>query len=368
MFIIHRIVFALNLIAVAMLLGSYISPFISPVSFSSISLLGLGYPFLLLANILFIIYWAIFFRLKFLFSLGAIAIGYSHISKTIKLTSTKSRDKAGKMVLMNFNARFFGFGDKGVDTGPFFEMVKNQQPDIICFQEFMWEEKDKRKHYINKIKKATGYSYYYFENAYTAMDTIHREYGMLTISRYPIINHRSFEFLKNSVNRFMWTDIVVNDDTVRVFNVHLESIKIGENEYGVMSMEEGNDSTLKRAGNIFGKLKSAWTLRAPQAEKIQEQIAASPFLVLVCGDFNDTPMSYAYSCISKGLNDAFIESGSGLSQTYAGRLPSFRIDYILGSRKFRFSNYEVMSKDNALFSDHKSIMAWCQLHPEDGLN
>ncbi|MSQ78980.1 MAG: hypothetical protein EXR21_04790 [Flavobacteriaceae bacterium] len=367
MFIIHRIIFTLNLLAVAALLGSYLSPYLSPVSFSAVSFLGLSYPVLLLANIVFIIYWAIFFKLKFVFSLGAIMLGYGHISKTVKVFSTKSRDRAGKVVIMSFNAHFFGFGDRGVDTGPFFNMVKEEQPDIVCFQELMSED-NKRKNYINKAKKATGFEHFYFDKAYTAMDTIHREYGMMTISRYPIVGHGSVKFLKNSVNRCLWTDVLVNDDTIRVFNVHLESIKIDEGEYNIMAMPGGKDSTLKMAENIFEKLKAAWTIRAPQAEQIQELIAASPHQVLVCGDFNDTPMSYAYSCLSTELDDAFVDSGSGLSQTYAGQLPSFRIDYILGSKNFRFSNYEVKSKENSRFSDHKCIIAWCQLHPEDGLN
>jgi len=81
--------------------------------------------------------------------------------------------------------------------------------------------------------------------------------------------------------------------------------------------------------------------------------------VIVCGDFNDTPVSYAYRKVRGNLKDAFIESGWGTSNTYNGELPSFRIDYILCDHKFTAQNYH---RDRVYYSDHFPIQ--CQIRVE----
>ncbi|MBP7497961.1 MAG: endonuclease/exonuclease/phosphatase family protein, partial [Bacteroidales bacterium] len=107
--------------------------------------------------------------------------------------------------------------------------------------------------------------------------------------------------------------------------------------------------------NIISRLKRAYIKRAAQVDIVNKHIAKCTYPVIVCGDFNDTPLSYSYKSIikSKKLKDSYIEAGNGFSQTYAGTaFPSFRIDYILHSSVFKTLNY---SRDKIYFSDHYPV-------------
>lgn len=100
-------------------------------------------------------------------------------------------------------------------------------------------------------------------------------------------------------------------------------------------------------------------MRAFQARKVADHIKKSPYPVIVCGDFNDTPVSYAYRKVKGELKDAFVEAGWGISNSYNGELPSFRIDYILHDKKFKAVNY---SRDRVVYSDHFPVR--CRLSME----
>jgi endonuclease/exonuclease/phosphatase family metal-dependent hydrolase len=106
------------------------------------------------------------------------------------------------------------------------------------------------------------------------------------------------------------------------------------------------------------KFRIAAQRRARQAEALKKEIEDSPYKVIVCGDFNDTPTSYTYRTVSSGLKDAFISGGVGMSGTYAGKLPSFRIDYILYDKKFSSANYEVVKEE---LSDHYPVECFIRL-------
>src|SRR3546814_17855052 len=97
---------------------------------------------------------------------------------------------------------------------------------------------------------------------------------------------------------------------------------------------------------IGGRLKRACVERAGQAETVAGLVSESPYPVVVCGDFNDTPMSYAYQTIrSKGLQSSFGKKGSGYSITYAGAFPNFKIEHIFTDKEsFEVLNYRIMKK------------------------
>jgi endonuclease/exonuclease/phosphatase family metal-dependent hydrolase len=111
--------------------------------------------------------------------------------------------------------------------------------------------------------------------------------------------------------------------------------------------------------SIARKLKRAFVQRASQARVVAGEIEKSPYPVIVCGDLNDTPSSYTYYTISNQLSDTFVTSGNGLSQTYAGALPSFRIDYIMHDKsRFSASDY---SRIRSKLSDHYPVSATLKL-------
>jgi hypothetical protein len=138
MFILNRIVFALNGIALLMLLLSYAAPYVSPELYWPIAFLGLGYPLLLITNVFLMIYWIAVFKLKFLYSLIAILLGYSFIPSYVQVGAKKLTDKENSISMVSFNMKCFGAyeGKKIKDPEAFFNTLDRINPDIICFQEF----------------------------------------------------------------------------------------------------------------------------------------------------------------------------------------------------------------------------------------
>jgi endonuclease/exonuclease/phosphatase family metal-dependent hydrolase len=179
-------------------------------------------------------------------------------------------------------------------------------------------------------------------------------WGMATISRYPIVGKGKIEFpnTNNTItsNMCIYSDIKINEDTIRVYNVHLQSIQFENEDYTfIENIGEEKEAQIKGSKRILGRLKKAFIKRAPQAEAVAAHIKKSPYPVWVCGDFNDPPSSYAYHTISGNLKDSFMESGWGFGSTYAGKFPSFRIDFILHDSKHSSFDYKII---NEKFSDH----------------
>ncbi len=156
-----------------------------------------------------------------------------------------------------------------------------------------------------------------------------------------------------------YSDIKINNDTVRVYNLHFGSIHLVYEDY--KPYEDTGKSTIAKKNYIelVKLLKDAFVRRAAQAEKVTEHISDCPYPFLICGDFNDIPSSYAYCTVARGIKDAFIESGKGFGNTYIGRFPSFRIDYILHSKGVKTYNFETV---HVKYSDHYPITCYFELN------
>ncbi len=151
----------------------------------------------------------------------------------------------------------------------------------------------------------------------------------------------------------IYTDVLIREDTVRIVNLHLQSYHIDPSQYSKINFQRiSEEDDIRKMKKMGSKFKQAFIKRAVQARRIREFIDNSPYNVIVCGDFNDTPVSYAYRTVKGNLNDAFIQSGKGFGRTYIGELPSFRIDYIFHSDGF--SSYNFQSEEFA-FSDHLPV-------------
>lgn len=356
MFIVHRIVFIVNIFFVLLLLGAYAAPWIDPRQIWWISLLGLAFPFLWLANAVFVVYWAVFLKLRLLYSFAAMAIGLPHFSAFVQLKPSRDDNNDHHLNrIISFNTHFFGYGEKKIDTRPFFDFIKEQEPDVICLQEFL-SEKTGRKNYVQKLNEAMGKNgHIYFDECLRSLDTIQREFGLVIASKYPMLDSGYIEFRKGSNNRCTWADIDIKGTRMRIYNVHFQSIKFDPEDYAFVKggKEADQEEKLNKSMNILKKLRLGFEKRSEQAEMVIKHMEQCPYPVLLCGDFNDTPVSYAYGRFRK-MKDAFVESGSGFSRTYAGKMPSFRIDYILGSEALFFKNYH---PENRFFSDHRVLVA-----------
>ena len=181
--------------------------------------------------------------------------------------------------------------------------------------------------------------------------------SIATFCSFPIVKREEFVNEENEKTFCIFTDIKFNEDTIRVYNIHLESFYLGSEKYllreNIDIINKENKEKLKEdSKKLYSKMKVAFIKRAIQAETIAQSIDDCPYPIIVCGDFNDPPCSYTYRTISRSLNDAFVESGKGMGKTYSEKFPSFRIDYILYSDYFKSVNFKT-SKIN--ISDHYPV-------------
>jgi endonuclease/exonuclease/phosphatase family metal-dependent hydrolase len=237
--------------------------------------------------------------------------------------------------------------------------VQNLNTDIISFQEFYSDEKEKFID-VESLKKTFNTAYCHTYYTVTLRKTDH--WGMATFSKYPIVNVGAINFLTSSNNACMFSDIKIGKDTIRVYNIHFQSIHFKKEDYAFIdSLKSENEKpkeNVKNSRRILRRLKKAFIKRAVQVDTVASHIAQSPYPVIVSGDFNDSPVSYTYQKISKNLSDAFMQSGFGLGQTYNGKFPSLRIDYILHSTKFNSYNFTTHKKN---YSDHFALSCYFKL-------
>ena len=229
-------------------------------------------------------------------------------------------------------------------------------PDILCLQEFYTSEEKGDYNNIDTIKHILKTRYYHSEYTATLRKLDH--WGIATFSKYPIINQGKIVFNTRTNNICIYSDIVVNKDTLRIYNIHLQSISFskGDNKFldDVISQKDAEDE-VGNSKNILRRLKRAFLKRAVQVDKIVLHMKTCRYRIIICGDFNDTAASYSYEQLSRNLGDAFIEKGFGFGRTYAGKWPQFRIDYILHSKNLRCSNFK---RSAETFTDHYPITAY----------
>ena len=342
---IKNILLIVNLVAVAALLGCYFSQYIPPDKWWAPSVLGLFYPYLLAVNLFFIILWLIIKPRHIFYSLFVILAGWGVFSRFLQISGKTSPE--ADISVVSYNVKNF----TGKGSNPSHELaeiikgfLKENEPDIICLQEVKL-----RTNKIFNLEATRGelpnIRHYQYARAGSTM-------GSVTMTSYPIVKMEEIRFEKSG-NIAICTDVVIRKDTVRIFNVHLQSYRIDPDRYSVIeSPRISQGKEMREYKELALKYKKAMEMRAVQARLIRKKIEESPYPVIVCGDFNDTPSSYAYMKTKGNLRDAFVASGKGIGQTYVGKLPSFRIDYILHSRFFKSYNFTI---HNIPYSDHLPI-------------
>lgn len=342
----------ITFITLIVLLLSYLAPFIHPNSAWLLPFLGLSYPITLIGTILLLVYWSIKRSKWALIILAIILLGSNYHLRLLTFFPNDEINPASKQTLkvLTNNVRIFDLYDTNPDQkfatrDSIFDYAIQSNADVVCFQEFY--RKDAPTSFL------TSKIFYKNFGAVDAHERLiykpfgHQHFGIVLFSKYPMIAKGEVIFETddaNNVNFSIFSDIVKNQDTFRVYNVHLQSIK----------MEEQTTSTdfSSKVERWIDKLRSAYPKRAEQAVKIMEHIQTSPYPVIVCGDFNDTPISYVYNQFNAHLTDAFLECGSGIGSTYVGKVPAGRIDYIFHSPELSASNFVIQKSP---FSDHRAI-------------
>lgn len=356
---VSRVFLIANLGFVLLLLASLLSSYISPEWSIIPAFLGLAYPFIALINLGFVLLWLILFRLYFLISLITLFLGYGQFLRHFQIRfSEPSAPTSERMRVMTFNVRMFNFFDWKGDQQAMEEIlgkVQDVAPDILCIQEF-YNNPAEKNNIRRQLQKAGS-----FTSDHIAYKTERKghAYGIATFSRFPII-HREEIPLPNPSTPALLTDVLDGEDTLRILNLHLVSYYFAQDDYYFFERlvsEQDTRDFKKGFLSVLSKLKKGFIIRARQAHTLRKYIDASPYPVIICGDFNDTPASYAYRILSKGMQDAFMQAGQGMGRTYKGTFPSYRIDFMLHSPDYKAHSISTLGSSG---SDHKAVVSILQ--------
>ncbi len=359
-----KIVLAVSLLNTMFLLTGAAAKYISPADFWIPAFAGLIYPFVLLFQVILFLSWLLRKQLLFaLVSVLFILATFPTLQTIITCCNFSQEIEEGTapFKVMSYNVRLFdlyNWTGNAQTRDEIIDFLNKEKPDIICFQEFYYRTdawfptRDTLMKVLNMNHIHEGYTH-----------EIHGEqfFGLMIMSRYPIVSNGIIPFYNDANNLCIYSDIVINQDTVRVFNVHLKSIRFQRSDYEALGDETGSEHYKmhpREEQKIIQRLKSAFIDRAGQSELIVKQINASQYPVILGGDFNDTPASYAYHQIASVLSDAHLESGSGMGSTYTGQIPGLRIDYLFHNQNIHSFDFETHSE---ALSDHYAISCKMQV-------
>lgn len=355
-------------LSVCMLLLYFLTVLPASVSWI-VNLFALLFPFFLILQLVFLVFWLAAKRklafipiITLLLCLELIGsfFGFHPKSKT-KPTGVPTFRVA------TWNAHLFNFFENQgfLDLGMLQE-AKNFKADVLAVQELVFSLDTLSPITLEKVKKKLGYKYVAAANdrAFGVHTNIRQKneryhpFCVAVFSNYPILRWEKEQSIKEYNHTFLWVDLLVNSDTIRLFNIHLQSMHFAKKDYEFVENidQQGIDvDAVQTAGkSILRKMKTANLLRSSQARDVRAAIDKSPYPVIVCGDMNDVPNSNAYQIISDDLHDAFTEKGWGVGRTFKYLSPTLRIDYVLHSQSLSVERVQVL---RSMQSDHSPVIA-----------
>ena len=349
------------LLAIALILGCN-AKYFNPNKFWFVGLLTIAAPYLFICVFAFLFFWLFAKKKIALISFFTTIMLWNplgHIFKFRWRSDFTMQKQFDAIRVMSWNVEQFEILEhkkKPALKQDMFNLINEYNPDIACFQEMVASDAyPKAINYLPSMINAMqmkNYSYAY--NNLDNFDDKHH-FGRIIFSKYPIINRQTISFSKRTYeNSFQYVDILKESDTLRVFNVHMQSLRFSdENRIYLESATNPNGIDVDNSISIISKMKSAFIKRQIQADAIRAEIEKSKYPVILCGDFNDVPNSYAYSTIGKDLQNAFTKKGSGVSRTFTGISPTLRIDNIFADKQFDILQYTRL-KDR--ISDHYPVI------------
>ncbi len=326
--LIDKFLFLVNSLLATILLTSYLSYYISPNTISIIGIVSLSIPFLIIINLFFVVYWLLKLKKQFLLSLIVLLIGYQYFNSFYNFNEKKILLN-DDVKIMSYNVRLFNvfksINDQNIDQ-KIYAFINKKQPDILCIQEY-------------PPSKKIGFTY-----PYKYVKVREKSYlGHAIFSKYKIVNYGSLNF-SNTNNNAIFADIVKNNDTIRVYNIHLQSMGINPKE---------EEISQKNGEKLRVRVEKGFKTQANQVELIKLHMAKIGYKSIVCGDFNNTAYSWVYHELKEHKNDAFEVAGKGFGKTYDFAFP-LRIDFILTDKDIIVNNFKTY---DVKYSDHYPIMA-----------
>ncbi|MCG2417905.1 endonuclease/exonuclease/phosphatase family protein [Aequorivita sp. F47161] len=329
----NKLIYWGNLLTAFLLLVSFVLPYLPPKTFPELSLLSLFVSLLIILNIIFAIYWAIQFRRRFFVSFTVLFISYFYFNVFYEVSSKGDASQyKNTLKVLSYNVRLFNAYENNTDDDAlriFSEMLSEEEPDVVCIQEFY------RPNKVNFSEYPHQYIHFKSEKA---------KLGHAIFSKYPLINPGAFDF-KGTYNNTLYADVVKEADTIRVYSLHLQSLGIIPR---VSFLQESDNEKLRKRVSL------AFEKQQEQVKSILEHKAKTTNQVLICGDFNNTPFSYTYRKLKGEMQDAFRKRGNGLGTTFMFEKFPMRIDYIFASKGLEVLSFETLKNT---FSDHYAIKA-----------
>ncbi|MDG1284894.1 MAG: endonuclease/exonuclease/phosphatase family protein [Flavobacteriaceae bacterium] len=337
--LLNKFIFLINSVLALLLLLSFGLSYVPPKSYALISTLSLSVPLLIILNLIFTVYWLIKLKKQVMLSLLVLVVGYNQVLSFYKFSSESVSKSENSFSIMSYNVRLFNLynwiDDESIPA-KIQEFIEVESPNILCFQE-------------NDSGSNLDFKSYAYKYQTNASNTNKSELAIL--STYKILNSGFIDF-PNSANSAIFADVLIKSDTMRIYNVHLQSTGIDAN-MDVESLDsEQSNKLLNRLGTTF-------KAQQYQAELVAKHVSKSPHKVLICGDFNNTIYSYVYRILKGDLMDAFETSGTGFGSTFDFKYFPVRIDFILADQSFlsrNFKNYTIP------YSDHFPILSEFSLH------
>jgi endonuclease/exonuclease/phosphatase family metal-dependent hydrolase len=340
------------------LLGGYLSPDV--VIFPAY--LSLLFPVTILINCCFVVFWIISRKWLFLLSLSILLLSASQITNTFsfRFGKTKSVAVTHPVKILTYNTWRCSRITKPTKKNPnkVLQYALETNADIICLQEFTVSDKDE---YLTLKDVLRLFEKYPYKHIVLNGSKSSRQEGIATFSKYPIINKQRIDYPSDN-NLSIYSDINIDGKIIRLINNHLESNRLTEDDKSrPINLKENFDADSLSGITLYfsKKLAAAYKLRAVQADSVAEIVDKSPYKVIMCGDFNDVPCSYAYTRAKGNLTDAFSESGFGMGWTFNERYFHFRIDYVMyDSSAFDIIKYK---SERVKYSDHYPVLCTLNL-------
>lgn len=342
------------------LLLSYLSPYVSPKTAWWIQLFGLAYPVILLIIVILAIVLLFKDRKKALILWIVILIGIPVHLRFFGtgMSQDKSSENANTLRVMTYNVRLFDMykwvhDDLDDSKNAFLNYFKAQGPDVLCLQEYIEDNRSSPHITIKDIKKAGNFPHMIQTLTVQSKNV---NFGLAIFSKYPIINQGELKTESSSMS-CIYVDILKNNDTIRIYNTHLQSIRLQQDEYSIFDENAPtNKSNTEKVYGLFSKLKNAYPGRIDETKDILEHAQSTGFPIIIAGDFNEPPLSYIYGQFNDHFNDAFRETSFGIGKTYAGKIPAGRIDYIFYNDQLNALSFQ---RQREIISDHYAI--WSEL-------
>ena len=324
-----KIMFFLNIVLTILTILAYSLPFLAPKVFPFLSVLTLILPLFLILNFFFFLYWLLQFKRYMLLSGLVLLLGITFINRFYKFSETNLPKEESDFTLMSYNVRLFNLYEwlpKDDVPEQISKFIDEKNPDILCLQEFSPNKRVNTSMFPHSFVKLYGGK---------------NKYGQAIYSNYKMIEKGEIQF-PNSSNNVIYADILKGDDTLRIYSMHLQSIKISTDIHEKLDEEKSKF--------IFKRISEAFTIQQQQAEIIKSHFDTCKYVKIICGDLNNSAFSYVYRTIKGDMKDAFEQAGAGFGKSYNFKYYPARIDYIFVEKSIVVKQFK--TNDTFFQSDH----------------